>query len=150
MKQHWRYLIARYGAYPVVWCLAGEWDMPFYLAKDKEAMIQQQREGWADIAYYIKQIDGFKRPMSVHEGYSGRNIGDGNLVDFLMLQTGHGGRDSLPNTVKCVTGDYAKSPILPVIDSEVCYEGIGETCRQEIQRMMFWTCLLSEIGRAHV
>ncbi|MHC1695981.1 MAG: DUF4038 domain-containing protein [Eubacteriales bacterium] len=143
MKQHWRYLIARYGAYPVVWCLAGEWDMPFYLAKDKEAMIQQQREGWTDIAYYLKQIDGFKRPMSVHEGNSGRNLGDGNLVDFLMLQTGHGGSDSLPNTVKCVTGDYVKSPTLPVIDSEVCYEGIGETCRQEIQRMMFWTCLLS-------
>jgi hypothetical protein len=24
MSQHWRYLIARWGAYPVVWCLAGE------------------------------------------------------------------------------------------------------------------------------
>jgi hypothetical protein len=23
VKQHWRYLIARWGAYPVVWCLAG-------------------------------------------------------------------------------------------------------------------------------
>ncbi len=28
-KQHWRYLIARYGAYPVVWTLCGEADMPF-------------------------------------------------------------------------------------------------------------------------
>jgi len=24
MKKHWRYLLARYGAYPVVWCMAGE------------------------------------------------------------------------------------------------------------------------------
>jgi len=27
-KQHWRYLVARYGAYPVFWCLAGEQTMP--------------------------------------------------------------------------------------------------------------------------
>ena len=24
VEQHWRYLVARYGAYPVVWCAAGE------------------------------------------------------------------------------------------------------------------------------
>jgi hypothetical protein len=24
VKKHWRYLIARWSAYPVVWCLAGE------------------------------------------------------------------------------------------------------------------------------
>jgi hypothetical protein len=24
IKRHWRYLIARYGAYPVIWILAGE------------------------------------------------------------------------------------------------------------------------------
>ena len=33
MKKHWRYLVARWGAYPVIWCLAGEALMPFYLAK---------------------------------------------------------------------------------------------------------------------
>jgi len=31
MKQHWRNLVARWGAYPVVWCLAGEGIMPYYL-----------------------------------------------------------------------------------------------------------------------
>src|ERR1035437_7440289 len=29
LKKHWRNLIARWGAYPVVWCLAGEGAMPF-------------------------------------------------------------------------------------------------------------------------
>jgi len=33
MKKHWRNLIARWGAYPVVWCLAGVGTMPFYLSK---------------------------------------------------------------------------------------------------------------------
>jgi len=28
MKRHWRYIVARWGAYPVVWCLAGEGTMP--------------------------------------------------------------------------------------------------------------------------
>src|SRR4029077_12657955 len=28
MEKHWRYLIARYGAWPVVWCAAGEANLP--------------------------------------------------------------------------------------------------------------------------
>jgi len=32
---------------------------------------------------------------------------------------------------------------MPVFNSEVCYEGIGESCRQEVQRFMFWSCVLS-------
>ena len=34
IKKHWRYLVARWGAYPVVWCLAGEGTMPYYLSKN--------------------------------------------------------------------------------------------------------------------
>lgn len=143
MKQHWRYLLARYGAYPVAWCLSGEWDMPYYLVKDKVAAGKRQQEGWAEIARYVRQIDGFKRPLSAHEGSPIRQLGDGTLVDFQMLQTGHRDRASLPNTVERVTGEYAQSPIMPIINSEVCYEGIGEASRQEVQRMMFWICLLS-------
>ena len=33
VKAHWRYLVARYGALPVVWCVAGEANLPYYLAK---------------------------------------------------------------------------------------------------------------------
>ena len=33
MKKHWRNLVARWGAYPVIWCLAGEGSMPYYLSK---------------------------------------------------------------------------------------------------------------------
>ena len=36
MKRHWRNLVARYGAYPVVWCLAGEGPMPWYLTEDRD------------------------------------------------------------------------------------------------------------------
>lgn len=143
LKRHWRNLLARYSAYPVVWCLAGEWTMPYYLREDKEQAQQDQREGWAEVAQYVRQTDPFHRPVSIHEPAPGRELGDGSLIDFIMLQTGHGDRESLPNTVKRVTEEYAGEPTLPVLDSEVCYEGIGEACRQEVQRLMFWTTLLS-------
>ena len=42
LMQHWRNLVARYGAYPVVWCLAGEGTMPYYLAEDKARAREMQ------------------------------------------------------------------------------------------------------------
>jgi hypothetical protein len=32
---------------------------------------------------------------------------------------------------------------MPVIDGEVCYEGILDTCWADVQRFMVWSCLLS-------
>jgi hypothetical protein len=32
---------------------------------------------------------------------------------------------------------------MPVLVGEVCYEGIQEASRQEVQRYMFWACMLS-------
>jgi hypothetical protein len=31
MQQHQRYLYARWGALPTIWCIAGELNLPFYL-----------------------------------------------------------------------------------------------------------------------
>ena len=59
-----------------------------------------------------------------------------------MLQTGHFGHVSLPNTVGQVTESVAQVPRMPVIDGEVSYEGIGGTCWEDVQRLMFWTCVL--------
>ena len=39
-----------------------------------------------------------------------------------------------------------KTPQMPVLAGEVCYEGILEASRQEIQRFMFWTCILNGAG----
>ena len=35
---------------------------------------------------------------------------------------------------------------MPVLIGEVCYEGIQEASRQEVQRFMFWSALLSGTG----
>jgi len=144
MKQHWRYLVARYGAYPVVWCLAGEGIMGYYLAEDRKKDSEIQKKGWTELAKYVREIDPFHHPLTIHPTDSARNqVEDSTLVDIDMLQTGHGDRKSIPNTVRRVKEAYAAAPTIPVINGEVCYEGIGEASRQEVQRFMFWTCMLS-------
>lgn len=148
MKRHWRYLVARWGAYPVTWCLAGEVLMPYYLdplpdQAAREAYAQEARTRWSEIARYVRSIDPYGRLMTAHPGDSARASVDDDVLDFDMLQTGHGDRTSLPNTVEQVVRSYSRRPVKPVIDGEVCYEGIGEASRQEVQRMMFWVCMLS-------
>lgn len=148
MKQHWRYLIARWGAYPVVWCLAGEILMPFYddhsQPKEWQQDYQQRtREAWEEVARYVRSIDPYGHPVTAHPSVAARDSLSDEVLDFDMLQTGHNDRTSLPNTVHQVTRSYQRKPIMPVVNGEVCYEGIGEASRQEVQRLMFWVCWLN-------
>jgi hypothetical protein len=144
MKQHWRNLVARYGSYPVVWCLAGEGTMPYYLSQNKEADSQFQKKGWTELAAYVRAIDPFRRPMTIHPSSTSRLVvQDPALLDFDMLQTGHGDRSSLPGTVRLVCESYRAVPRMPVVESEVDYEGIGGFCGADVQRLMFWACVLN-------
>jgi hypothetical protein len=144
MKRHWRYLVARWGAYPVVWCLAGEGTMPYYLSTSKERDAAEQKEGWTELARYVRSVDPYRRLITIHPSTSARqSVTDPSVLDFDMLQTGHSDRQSAPNTVRTVTASYAAEPRMPVIDGEVCYEGIMEASRQEVQRFYFWACVLS-------
>lgn len=144
IKQHWRYLVARWGALPTVWCLAGEGTMPYYLSKTPKDDAVSQRSGWTEVARYVHQIDPYKRMITIHPSSTARNsVDDPSALDFDMLQTGHSDRDSIPNTITKVTEAVARIPLMPVIDGEVCYEGILEASRQEIQRFLFWSCVLS-------
>jgi len=143
MKKHWRYLVARYSAFPVVWCLAGEYDMPYYLSKDKEKDREFQREGWIGVGRYLREIDPFHRPITVHPGTFTRDFTPIlEVIDFDMLQTGHSD-NSIGNTVFRVQQSYYGEPRKPVVNGEVCYEGIGGQCREQIQRLMFWATILN-------
>ena len=147
MKKHWRHIIARWGAYPVFWCLAGEGTMPFYLSKTKERDEAFQKKGWTEIGRYVQSIDPYGHPVTIHPGNNARDVvDDDSVLDFDMLQTGHGGYDSIANTIQTVRREVARSPRMPVINGEVCYEGIMEGSREEIQRIMFWGCMLSGAG----
>ena len=144
LKKHWRYLVARWGAHPVFWCLAGEGAMPYYLSKTKEADIDAQRRGWTEIGKYLRSIDPYHHPITIHPTDNARNqVEDQSVIDFDMLQTGHSDRASIPNTINQVTGSLTREPKMPVLIGEVCYEGILEQSRQEVQRFMFWASILS-------
>ena len=93
MKKHWRNLVARWGAYPVIWCLAGEGSMPYYLSEHKDQDTALQKRGWTEIGRYVRAIDPFHHPVSIHPSSNARDaLEDPSVLDYDMLQTGHGDR----------------------------------------------------------
>jgi hypothetical protein len=145
MKKHWRYLIARYGAYPVFWCLAGEATRPWYLSTETEEDKTRLIRGWTEVARYVREIDPYHRPLTIHPPIElGRQqVKEANLLDFEMLQTGHNDRGSVPFTINLLERSHASLPQMPVLDGEVCYEGILGCCGDDLQRYLVWRCLLS-------
>jgi len=144
VKAHWRNLVARYAAWPVVFCLAGEAVMPYYLSENKEKDEKLQRHGWTEVTRYVRGLDPYGTLLTIHPTQKGREqLEDPTLIDMEMLQTGHADRASLKNTIETVVACRAAAPRMPVIVSEVCYEGISEASRQEVQRLMFWQSVLN-------
>ena len=146
MKKHWRYLIARWGAYPVVWCLAGEGTMPYYLTKTPEQDAALQKSGWTELGRYVHETDPMRRLITIHAGGNGvgrDNVVDDSVLDFDLLQTGHSGYESIPNTMTMINEQCVRLPAKPVIDGEVNYEGFLYGNFDEVQRLAFWGCMLS-------
>lgn len=143
MKQHWRNLIARYGAYPVVWILAGEVDMPYYLSEHPKEDAQFQRTHWSEIARYIRQTDPYHRLITTHPSRSARQEVDESVLDFDMLQTGHGSWSSAKNSIASLSSHRSKTPPMPVLIGETVYEGHQQTNWQDLQRFSFWTSMMN-------
>jgi hypothetical protein len=147
-KRHWRYLVARYGAWPVVWCVAGEANLPYYRAKGFPYDDREQVKGWTQVTRYLRGMDPFHRLITIHPTGIGRlsarhAIDDASLLDIDMLQTPHGRRDAVAPTVNTVRQSYADKPILPVIDGEASYEMLGDSLPTMWTRRMFWLCMMN-------
>jgi hypothetical protein len=118
--------------------------MPYYLSKTPAQDKQVQKKGWTEIARYVKATDPLHRPVTIHPSRSAREtVDDPSVIDIDMLQTGHDDRKSVPNTIQTVNASFGAQPRMPVLVAEVCYEGIQEASREEVQRFMFWACMLS-------
>jgi hypothetical protein len=145
MKKHWRYLVARYGAYPVVWILAGEGVMPYYLSEKPEEDSEFQKRGWTELAKYVRSIDPVAHPITIHPTRSARQteVLDESVLDFDMLQTGHGSWGSASTTIGWVSAHYSKIPPMPVLVGETVYEGHQQTNWQDMQRFAFWVCMMN-------
>ncbi len=145
-QQHWRYLIARYGALPVVWCAAGEANLPWYLAKGFPYDDRKQVTDWTHVMRYIRATDPYHRPLTNHPTgigrLSARNATDDvALLDFDMLQTPHGERAAVEPTVRTMQESYADKPVLPVINGEAAYEMLSDKLPTRWTRQMFWLCM---------
>ena len=145
-KAHWRYLIARYGAWPVVWCAAGEANLPWYLSPGFPYDDREQVHGWTRVLEHIRATDPFRRPITIHPTAINRHTArhatdDATLLDFDILQTPHGQREAVPVAVRAVRESYAATPTMPVINGEASYEKLGDTLPTEWTRAMFWLCM---------
>jgi len=144
VQRFWRYLAARYGAYPVVWCVCGEGIMPYYLSQNKEKDAETQKRGWTEVMAYLREVDGHRNLISIHPTRFGREqVEDPGLMDFEMLQTGHGDLDSVGPTIEAVRKAVADEPRMPVVNSEVNYEGILGRAWQNVQRLCFYHSALN-------
>ena len=147
VKRHWRNLVARYGAYPVVWCLAGEANMATYSYHAVAGKAQQEKavleKGWTEVMQTVRALDPFRNPITIHPSHpdSRAMVRDAALLDIDMLQTGHGGYSSLKPSVDVLRTCVAGSPRLPTLNAEVCYEGIMGGSKDEVQRFLFWTAV---------
>jgi uncharacterized protein DUF4038 len=168
MLRHWRELIARWGAYPVVWCLAGEPSFPWGFWDDEtlrtlaaqptiedtrvkmktlhREMVSEQLRRVNDVARGVRELEPFGRPITIHsvpDVQPWENLDDDSLVDIWFLQTGHQGQTTLEPSVNAIHDALAREPSKPVINGEPSYEGIAGSSWQDMQRFFFWSHLLS-------
>lgn len=163
MQQHWRYLVARYSAYPVMWSIAGETTMPYYLSETRQENERIQQDGWADVARFVRDIDPYDRsttsmaPPSMgapsSEASPPTSEADAKaaeeIFDFDLIQTNHWGHSAVPQAVSKMQNAVERSD-LPVVNGEGNYEGILQGSRQEVQRFLFWGGLLSgHVGHSY-
>ncbi|QYM78427.1 DUF4038 domain-containing protein [Horticoccus luteus] len=148
IKTHWRNVIARYGAWPMVWCAAGEANLPWYLHPKFPFDDRGQVQGWTEILRYIRDTDPWRRPLTIHptaiDKYTARNAtDDAALLDFDLLQTPHALNEAVEPAIRTVRESYAAAPRMPIIDGEPCYEMLNGTIVTAWPRRMFWSCVLN-------
>lgn len=150
MKKHWRYIIARYGAYPVFWIAGGEvFDPPPAIEgklKDTPLFPLLKALGWTDVVRYIRATDPYHHPLTVHEcdpPYDS-SIQDESLTDFDMFQAGHHSWPSVATEVALLDTHYSRVDVIkPLVVGEVGYEELGGSQLEDFQRMAYWLGMLN-------
>lgn len=145
-KKLWRYIMARWGALPAVWCVAGEVSMPYYNSETRQEDGPRQIAAWSEVLQYLREINCYGHVICAHpkHGQSSRNeVLDSSLLDFDMLQAGHLYLQALPKALSLLRTSLAEKPAMPVLVDEVAYEGIAETNWEDCQRQLFWASVLS-------
>jgi hypothetical protein len=125
-KRHYRNLIARYGAYPVIWILGGE--------------TRKKHGPWYAAAEYLAATDPYGRLLTNHTAH-GREALKGHVVfDFDLIASGH---QTAERTIGRIKKFRDELPTKPILNGESCYERHMQEHFADVQRQQFWGCMLS-------
>ena len=111
-----RYIIARYGAYPLIYTLAGE--VGGYDLKAQPALLEQ----WKEVADYMYEMDGYPHLHTVHytnERPFPEYFQDEPWMDFTLNQGGHGDFVISPNDYRSFLAKHGDKPF---VEGEAMYE----------------------------
>ena len=143
----WKYLINRFGAYNVIWILAGEYNM-----HDNGGF---SLSFWNRLGQYIKDNDPYERIVSIHntppfwEGgadapqwSTGQVLHDQSWIDYNQSQTGHGryANEMIPQVV---SSSYQLDPPKPIVVTEPWYEFVEGNPTGKDVRLAIWGSILS-------
>jgi hypothetical protein len=147
MKRWWRYLIHRFGAYNVVWVLAGEYNMHNNAGFSIEF--------WKELGEMVKQEDPYNRIVGLHntppfwdggaeapQWSTGEVLHNEPWLDYNQSQSGHGryANEMIPVVV---ANEYSRQPAKPIVVTEPWYEFVeGNPSGKDI-RLAAWGAVLS-------
>lgn len=142
----WQYVMARWGALPVVWCLAGEVSMPYYTSPTPQEDGPRQIEAWSEVLEFLRANNTYGHLITAHPRHartSRAEVKSPALLDFDLIQAGHLFVHALPTALSLLRKSREAAPVMPALVDEVAYEGIGETNWEDCQRQLFWASVLS-------
>ena len=128
-KRHLRNLVARYGAYPVVWIIGGE-------------TIKSQGP-WYAAAQYLRSIEPYGRLLANHCTRLRDALEDHAVFDFDMHATGHNSWASVNHILNLTRKSFKNDPLKPFVSGESCYELHMQQNPAYLQRNQFWALMLA-------
>ena len=128
-KRHFRNLIARYGAYPVIWILGGETD--------------KGQGPWHELAQYVEAADPFHRLFCNHSSHLREALEGSAMFDFDMDATGHNSWKTVNDILGKTRQSLKYEPLKPFVSGESCYELHMQENPAYLQRYQFWALMLA-------
>lgn len=118
MKRFARYVVARYGSYPLVWTLGGE------VAGYEPDLRDQRIDSWREIALTIRVADDYDQPRTAHATAERPIAPYYQGEDWLTLtlnQHAHGDFDLKSDHYR---DHLSRHPGTPLVEGESMYEGL--------------------------
>lgn len=128
-KRHFRNLIARYGAYPVIWILGGETD--------------KGQGPWHELAQYVEATDPHNRLLCNHSSHLREALEGSAMFDFDMDATGHNSWRTVNEIIGKARRSWQYAPLKPFVSGESCYELHMQENPAYLQRYQFWALMLA-------